>query len=72
MINLFDILASDDGNQLLSRLYVAIFKFYAEKCPKDAEDAEVGELQYRLKVWTHQVAAKPCLCRVLRPRVHRG
>ena len=44
MINLFDISASDDGNQLLSRLYVAIFQFYAEKCPKDAEDVEVGEL----------------------------
>ena len=44
MINLFDILASDDGNQFLSRLYIAIFQFYAEKCPKDAEDAEVGKL----------------------------
>ena len=30
--------------QLVSRLYEAIFLFYAEKCPKDAEDAEVGEL----------------------------
>ena len=30
------------------------------------------QLQYRLKVWTHQVAAKPSLCRVLPPRVHRG
>ena len=25
-------------------LYVAIFQFYVEKYPKDAEDAEVGEL----------------------------
>ena len=29
---------------LPSCLYVAILKFYAEKCAKDAEDAEVGEL----------------------------
>ena len=29
-------------------------------------------LQYRLKVWTHPDAAKPRLCRVLPPRVHRG
>ena len=44
MINFFAIFASADGKQLLSRYYVAIFKFYAEKCPKDAEDAEVSEL----------------------------
>ena len=44
MINLFVIFASEDGKHLLSRLYVAIFLFCAEKCPKDAEDAEVGEL----------------------------
>ena len=44
MIYLFAIFASEHGKQLLSRLYVAIFLFYAEKCPKDAEDAEVGEL----------------------------
>ena len=44
MINLFAIFASEDGKQLLSRLYVAIFKFSAEKCPKDAEYAEVGKL----------------------------
>ena len=43
MINLFAIFASEDGKQLLSRLYVAIFKFSAEKCPKDAEYAEVGK-----------------------------
>ena len=29
-------------------------------------------IQYRLKVWTHPDAAKPRLCRVLPPRVHRG
>ena len=44
MINVFAIFASEDGKQLLSCLYVAFFYFYAEKCPKDAEDAEVGEL----------------------------
>ena len=44
MINLFAIFASEHGKQLLSRLYIAIFLFYAEKYPKDAEDAEVGEL----------------------------
>jgi len=44
MINLFAIFASEEGQQLLFRLYLAIFYFYAEKCPKDAEDAEVGEL----------------------------
>ena len=43
-INLFASFASDDDKQLLSRLYVAIFLFCAEKCPKDAEDVEVGEL----------------------------
>ena len=36
MISLFAIFAFEDGKQLLSRLYVAIFKFWAEKCPKDA------------------------------------
>ena len=45
MINLSAIFASEDGKQtLLSHSYVAIFQFYAEKWPKDAEDAEVGEL----------------------------
>ena len=44
MINVFAIFASEDDKQLLSRLYVAIFLFCAEKCPKDAEDAEVGQL----------------------------
>ena len=44
MINLFTIFASEDGKQLPSHLYVAIFKFYAEKCAKDAEDTEVSEL----------------------------
>ena len=44
MINLFAIFASEEGKQLLFGLYVVIFYFYAEKCPKDAEDAEVGEL----------------------------
>ena len=44
MINLFAIIASEVGKQLLSCLYVAIFSFYEEKCPKDAEDAEVGKL----------------------------
>ena len=44
MINLFAIFVSEDGKQLPSLLFVAIFKFYAEKCPKDAEDAEIGEL----------------------------
>ena len=44
MIILFAIFASEDGKQLSSRLYVAIFKFYAEKCAKDAEDTEVSEL----------------------------
>ena len=44
MIILFAIFASEDGKQLSSRLYVAIFKFYAEKCAKDAEGAEVGKL----------------------------
>ena len=43
MINLFAIFASEDSKQLLSRLYVTIFYFCAEKCPKDSEDAEVGE-----------------------------
>ena len=42
MINLFSIFASEEGKQLLFGLYVAIFYFYAEKCPKDAEDAAVG------------------------------
>ena len=44
LINLFAIFASEDGKQLLSRLYVAIFKFCAEKCRRDAEDAEVAKL----------------------------
>jgi len=44
MINLFAIFASEEGKQLLFGLHVVIFYFYAEKCPKDAEDAEVGEL----------------------------
>ena len=44
MINIFAIFASEEGKQLLFGLYLAIFYFYAEKCPKDAEDAEVGEL----------------------------
>ena len=44
MIDLFAIFASEHGKQLLSRLYVAIILFYAEKCPQDAEDAKVGEL----------------------------
>ena len=42
MINLFAIFVSEDSEQLLFCLYVAIFKFYVEKCPKDEEDAEVG------------------------------
>ena len=42
MVNLFSIFASEEGKQLLFGLYVAIFYFYAEKCPEDAEDAEVG------------------------------
>ena len=37
MINFFAIFASKDGKQLLSHLYVAIFQFCAEKCPKDAD-----------------------------------
>ena len=44
MINLLAIFASEDGKQLLSHLYVAIFSVCAEKCTKDAEDAEIGEL----------------------------
>ena len=44
MINLFALFVSEDGKQLLSRLYEAIFSFCAVKCPKDAEDVEVGEL----------------------------
>ena len=44
MINLLAIFASEDGKQLLSRFYVEIFSFSAEKCPQDAEDAEVGKL----------------------------
>ena len=44
MINVLDIFASEGGKQLLSRLYIIIFYFHAEECPKDAEDAEVGEL----------------------------
>ena len=40
----FAMFASEDGEQLLSRLYVAIFLFCVEKCPKDVEDAEVGKL----------------------------
>ena len=44
MINVFAIFASEDGNQLLSCLYVAIFQFYAEKCPTDTEYAEGSEL----------------------------
>ena len=42
MINLFAIFAPEDSKQLLSRFYVAIF--CVKKCPKDVEDAEVGEL----------------------------
>ena len=44
MINVLAIFASEDGNELLSCSYVAIFQFHAEKCPKGAEDAEVSEL----------------------------
>ena len=44
MTNLFAIFASEDGRQLLSRLNLAIFLFCMEKCPRDAEDAEVGKL----------------------------
>ena len=44
MINLFAIFASD-GKQLPSCLHVAIFYFYAEKCLKDAEDAEVMQIR---------------------------
>ena len=44
MINFFAIFACKDAKQLLSLLYVAIFSFCVEKCPKNAEDVEVGEL----------------------------
>ena len=44
MIIFFAIFAPEDSKQILSRLYVAIFQFYAEICPKDAEDAEIGKL----------------------------
>ena len=33
-----------DRKRLLSCLYGVIFQFYAEKCPEDAEDVEVSEL----------------------------
>ena len=44
IIYLFAIFPSEDGKQLPSRLYVALFQFYAGKCPKDPEVAEEGEL----------------------------
>ena len=44
MISLFVIFVSEDGEQLLFHLYVAIFLFYAEKCAKNVEDVEVGKL----------------------------
>ena len=34
MINFFAIFASEDGKQLLSHLYSAIFKFCGDKCLK--------------------------------------
>ena len=39
--HLFAIFASEDGEQLLSSLYVAMFQFYAKECPEVAENAEV-------------------------------
>ena len=44
MISLFTTFAFEDGKQLLSRLYKAIFLFCVEKCHEDAEGAEVGKL----------------------------
>ena len=44
MISLLIIFACEDSKQLLDHLYGAIFQFYAEKCPEDAEDGDVSKL----------------------------
>ena len=44
MINVFATFTFEDGRQLLSCLLCSNFLVYVEKRPKDAEDAEVGEL----------------------------
>ena len=44
MISLFVIFVCQDSKELLFRLYGAIFQFYEQKSPKDAEDADVSDL----------------------------
>ena len=44
IISLFIIFVCEDSKQLLYRLYGAILQFYAEKCPEDADDADVSKL----------------------------
>ena len=44
MISLFVIFVCEDSKQLVSRLYGAIFQFYAVKSAEDAVDTDVWEL----------------------------
>ena len=44
MISLFVIFVCEASKELLCRLYGAIFQFYAQKSPEDAEDVDVSDL----------------------------
>ena len=44
MISLFVIFACEDSKKLLPCFRGAVFQFYVEKCPQDAEDVEDSEL----------------------------
>ena len=44
MISLFVIFVCEDSKELLCRFYGAIFQFYVQKSPEDAEDADVSDL----------------------------
>ena len=43
MISLFGIFVCEDSKELLCRFYGAIFQFYVQKSPEDAEDADVSD-----------------------------
>ena len=63
------------GVELLKSHELGFFFFFHEEAAHFTPNVSTFDavvVQYRLKLWTHRVAAKPRLCRVLPPRVHRG
>ena len=59
MISLFVIFVCEDSKELLCRLYGAIFQFYVQKRPEDAEDADVSDL--RGPAQPHPVRCPVCM-----------